>query len=94
MADYALINAPIKTWFDGKVIHLVVVDPKLIDENRERPNLRLRFNADPNSADYDPAAFNRLGRYLRGQGKPAPAEDAPLGPGRPLRDRPGITVNS
>ncbi len=37
MADYALINAPIKTWFDGRVIHLVVVDPELTDENGERP---------------------------------------------------------
>jgi hypothetical protein len=43
-------------------------------------------------ADYNPAVFNRLGRYLRDQGKPAPAQDAPLTPGRPLRDRPGVTV--
>jgi hypothetical protein len=41
MADYALIDAPIKTWFDGAVIHLVVVDPELVDEKGERPNLRL-----------------------------------------------------
>jgi hypothetical protein len=94
MADYALINAPIKTWFDGAVIHLVVVDPELVDENRERPNLRLRFNAEPNSADYNPAVFNRLARYLRDQGKPAPEQDAPLTPKRPLRERPGITVAS
>ncbi len=94
MADHALINAPIKTWFDGRVIQLVVVDPELTDENGERPNLRFRFNTDPNSADHNPAVFNRLGRYLRDHGKPAPARDAPLIPGRPLRERPGITVES
>jgi len=92
MANYALINAPIKVWFDGRVIHLVIVDPELTDENDERPNVRLRFNADSNSADYNPATFNRLARYLRAHGKPAPATDAPLEPARPLRDRPGVTV--
>ncbi|MFJ1758858.1 hypothetical protein ACIOD2_00995 [Amycolatopsis sp. NPDC088138] len=34
------------------------------------------FNANPRSADYSPANFNRLARYLRQQGKPAPAEAA------------------
>jgi hypothetical protein len=46
------------------------------------------------SADCNPAVFNRLARYLRDQGKPAPAQDAPLTPKRPLRERPGITVAS
>ncbi|MET9000354.1 hypothetical protein [Amycolatopsis sp. NPDC004169] len=39
----------------------------------------MRFNANPASADYHPANFNRLGRYLRQQGKTAPAE-APVHP--------------
>jgi hypothetical protein len=32
------------------------------------------FNANPRSADYSQSDFNRLARYPRQQGKPAPAE--------------------
>lgn len=65
MSNYVTINSPIKTWYDGAAIHMVVVDADLTDENGERANLRFRFNADPNSADYNPSVYNRLARYLR-----------------------------
>lgn len=37
------------------------------------------FNANPRSADYNPANFNRLARFLRARGRPAPEEE-PLKP--------------
>ncbi|MEV6873274.1 hypothetical protein [Amycolatopsis sp. NPDC051128] len=72
---------PVNVWYDEKTqsIHLTCDDPRLTDENGEKPGFRLRFNANPQSADYHPANFNRLARYLRQQGKPAPdvAEEHP-----------------
>ena len=56
------------------------------DENGGRPGFWVSFDANPRSADYHPANFNRL-RLLRAAGKPAP-DEAPLGSGR-LSDRPG-----
>ncbi|MDT7805003.1 MAG: hypothetical protein QOI78_8436 [Actinomycetota bacterium] len=67
---------PVHVWYDekGGEIHLTCNDPRLTDENGQKPGFRTVFNANPRSADYSPANFNRLARYLRQQGKPAPAE--------------------
>ncbi|QKV73176.1 hypothetical protein [Amycolatopsis sp. Hca4] len=72
---------PVTIWYDEgtESISLTCSDPRLTDENGEKPGFRVRFNANPASADYHPANFNRLGRYLRQQGKTAPAE-APVHP--------------
>jgi hypothetical protein len=69
---------PVTIWYDQKTesIHLACGDPRLTDENGEKPGFHVRYNANPLSADYNPANFNRLGRYLRQQGKTAPAEVA------------------
>jgi hypothetical protein len=55
-------------------ISLVTDDPRLTDENRERPGFRVTFNGNPKSADYNPANLNRLARLLCDNGQPAPAE--------------------
>jgi hypothetical protein len=67
---------PVTVWYDEgtQSIHLTCNDPRLTDENGQKPGFRTVFNANPRSADYSPANFNRLARYLRQQGKPAPAE--------------------
>ncbi|MGI5133173.1 hypothetical protein ACQEVB_40675 [Pseudonocardia sp. CA-107938] len=55
-------------------ISLVTDDGRMTDENGQRPGFRVTFNANPKSADYNPANFNRLARLLRAEGRPAPAE--------------------
>jgi hypothetical protein len=58
---------------DGS-LSLVTDDPRLTDENGQRPGFRVTFNGNAKSADYNPANFNRLARFLVANGKPAPAE--------------------
>lgn len=58
-------------------VHFVVADSRLTDEHGEKPGLRLVFSANPKSADYNPANFNRCARMLRAAGKPAPDADVP-----------------
>lgn len=72
---------PVNVWYDEgtQSIHLTCSDPRLTDEHGQKPGFRTVFNANPRSADYSPANFNRLARYLRQQGKPAP-DEAPLHP--------------
>jgi hypothetical protein len=81
---------PVHVWWDEntQAIHLTCNDPALVDENGEKPGFRTVFNTNPRSADYNPGVFNRLSRYLRAQGKPAP-EEAPLMP-RHLPKRPQV----
>jgi hypothetical protein len=56
-------------------IHLILTDPRLVDSAGEKPGLRLVLSANPKSADYSPANFNRCSRLLRDAGMPAPDED-------------------
>jgi hypothetical protein len=56
------------------------------DEHGQKPGFKWTVSADPDSADYDPANFNRFGRYLRDKGKPAPEHDVPVR-SRRLADR-------
>lgn len=67
---------PFNVWYDeqNRSIHLTCNDPRLTDENGQKPGFFAEFNANPRSADYDPANFNRFARYLRRQGKSAPDE--------------------
>jgi hypothetical protein len=78
-------------WFDQKAgdsIHLTSGDPRFLDENGERPGLRVVFSSNPNSADYNPGNFNRSARVLKEAGKAAP-EEVPL-ESRRLADRPKV----
>jgi hypothetical protein len=62
-------------WWDQKnpdSIHLTTDDPRWTDENGERFGLRVVFSANPRSADYNPANFNRCARALVAAGKAAP----------------------
>jgi hypothetical protein len=67
---------PVHVWYDEKTsaIHVTCNDPQLTDENGAKPGFRVVFNGNPRSADYNPGNFNRLARYLRSFGKPAPDE--------------------
>lgn len=53
---------------------LATSDPRFTDEKGEKPGLRTIFSANPKSADYDPAQFNRIARALRKAGLDAPDE--------------------
>lgn len=84
MPNYSRLGTeddPVHVWYDEgtQSIHLTCNDRRLTDENGEKPGFRVVFNANPRSADYSPANFNRLARFLRTQGRPAP-EEAPLKP--------------
>ncbi|GAA2538851.1 hypothetical protein [Pseudonocardia hydrocarbonoxydans] len=65
---------PVYVWYDEGTdsIHLTCDDPRLTDENGEKPGFRTVFNANPRSSDYNPGNFNRLARYLAAGGKSAP----------------------
>lgn len=67
---------PFEVWWDptDNSIHLTCNDKRLTDENGEKPGFRVVFNSNPRSADYNPATFNRLSRFLRDQDRPAPDE--------------------
>lgn len=69
-------------------IHLATKDPRFIDENGEKPGIRIVFSSNPASADYNPANFNRIARALRAIGAPAP-DDVPVA-SRKLKDRGGV----
>ncbi|WP_328647677.1 hypothetical protein OHS58_07650 [Amycolatopsis sp. NBC_00348] len=90
--NYAILGDaqyPVKIWFHepSQTMHLTCNDPGLTDEDGARPGFRVKFNANPRSADYNPATFNRLARYLREHGKPAPDAVALHPRDLPLRDQ-------
>ena len=64
---------------------LATSDPRFTDENGEKPGLRTVFSANPKSADYDPAQFNRIARALRQAGLDAP-DEVPVRP-RQIKQR-------
>lgn len=91
--NYVPLNTdrhPVHIWWDerNRCIHLTCTNPELTDEANAKPGFRVVFNASPRSADYSPGNFNRLARYLRSYGKPAP-DEVPLH-SRKLSDRPGV----
>ena len=60
---------------------LATGDPRFTDENGGKPGLRTIFSANPKSADYDPAQFNRIARAMRSAGLDAP-DEVPVRPRR------------
>lgn len=56
------------------------------DEHGGKPGFKWTISADPDSADYDPANYNRFARFLRDKEKPAPDHDVPIH-SRRLADR-------
>lgn len=61
----------VKAWWDGEAMHLTINDPDLSGLSG-KDGFRVRFNANPKSADYNPANLNRLAAVLRKHGKSAP----------------------
>jgi hypothetical protein len=59
-------------------------DRRITKPDGSRPGIWFSASSNPDSADYDPNNFNRLTRYLRGQGLPAP-NPVPEHPRRPDR---------
>jgi hypothetical protein len=91
--NYAILGEdryPFHVWYDedNRAIHLTCTDPRLTDESGQKPGFFREFTANPHSADYDPANFNRFARYLRQQGKAAP-DEVPIHP-RQLAQRPRV----
>ena len=67
-------------WWDPtqpERFRMAIADPTLVDENGEKPGLQVVFSANPKSADYNPASFNRFARRFRQQLGQGPA-DAPI----------------
>lgn len=59
---------------DPTVINLTSDNPEFTDEHGAKPGVRLSFNTNPNSANYDPANFNRFARWLASKGVDAPPQ--------------------
>ncbi len=53
-------------------IRMATSDPAIRGEDGDKPGLQVVFSSNPRSADYHPANFNRLARWLAAQGEPAP----------------------
>ena len=88
---YLTIDGFSAFWHDSQPdrIHLATKDPRFVDEHGTKPGIRIVFSANPASADYNPANFNRVARALREAGAPAP-NDAPIA-SRKLKDRPAAS---
>jgi hypothetical protein len=71
---------------------LVTSDPRFTDEKGEKPGLRTVFSANPKSADYDPAQFNRIARAMRSAGLDAP-DEVPVRP-RQIKKRRSVIAGS
>ena len=78
--DYLVLDG-LNVWWNPKEperIHLATNRPDIVDDNDEKPGLRIVFSSNSRSADYNPGNFNRIARWLRANGKPAPE---PVEPG-------------
>lgn len=85
--DYLVLDG-LNVWWqpsDPDRIHLATNRADIVDDHGEKPGLRIVFSANSASADYNPGNFNRLARWLRDHGKPAPDEVTPSS--RRLKDR-------
>ncbi|ALE74387.1 hypothetical protein AD006_25320 [Pseudonocardia sp. EC080610-09] len=75
--DYTVLGDsknPVHVWWDQSTESVTITcnDPSLTDETGEKLGLRVTFNGNPKSADYNPGNFNRLARYLKAAGKSSP----------------------
>jgi len=64
-------------------------DPQLTDAHGAKPGIKLCYSTDPDSADYSPANYNRLLRWLHRQGKYLDVVEVPEH-SRRLMDRWGL----
>ena len=53
-------------------IRLATNNPDIVGGDDGKPGLQIVFSSNPRSADYHPANFNRLARWLAAHGEPAP----------------------
>lgn len=59
---------------DPTEIFMTLVTPKLTDENKQRPGMWNTYSTNWRSANYDPANFNRLARFLADNNLAAPPQ--------------------
>ena len=53
-------------------IRLATNNADIVGEDGEKPGLQIVFSSNPRSADYHPANFNRMARWLELAGEPHP----------------------
>ena len=85
--DYRVLDG-LKVWWnpsDPERIHLATDRSDIVDDNGEKPGLRIVFSNNPRSADYSPGNFNRISRWLAAEEKSSPSLVEPSS--RLLRDR-------
>lgn len=73
--DYLVLDG-LNVWWnanDPDRIHLATNRDDIVDDDGEKPGLRIVVSSNPGSADYNPGNFNRLARWLDANGKAAPA---------------------
>ena len=76
-------------WFHGDTpdrIRLATNNPDIVGDDGEKPGLQIVFSSNPRSADYHPANFNRMARWLELHHEPHP-DPIPVAP-RQLDRRP------
>ena len=61
--------------------------PELTDEHGAKPGMKQTFSADPDSADFDVAYYNRMLRFLHSGGVALDVSEIQPVPSRKLRDR-------
>lgn len=61
--------------------------PELTDEHGAKPGMKQTFSADPDSADFDVAYYNRMLRFLHAGGIALDVSEINPVPSRKLRDR-------
>lgn len=72
--DYLVLDG-LTVWWSAKEperIHLTTNRDDMVDDQGEKPGLRIVFSSNPESADYNPGNFNRIARWLKKNGKSAP----------------------
>jgi hypothetical protein len=67
-------------------IRLATNNPDIVGDDGEKPGLQIVFSSNPRSADYHPANFNRMARWLELHHEPHP-DAIPIAP-RQLDRRP------
>ena len=80
---YVTVEGEVTLWWDEDrdEMHISIDDPELIDSmqpNRGK-GLFVSANGNKDSANYNPAIYNRIAGVLRKHGKPAPEQDLPDG---------------
>lgn len=80
---FVCVEGEVTLWWDeaGDEMHVSIDDPDLVDPmqpNRGK-GLFVSANCNKDSANYNPAVYNRIAGALRKHGKPAPVNDMPDG---------------